>query len=183
MFRYKVRLLLCISILSLIQVKLCYAQDTEIGPWVGDVVYSDVCGTQLSPEEFAVDYTSNVEQSSFGGSSPWFVRFGVATFLFGESAVIRANGGVVPGASIRISDETTFAFDIGYQLSPRWTATLSGGAPPNLDLDGTGPFEGAQYVGARFGHRQQCGRCSTAWSRTPPEQSLQLVCGCEEGFL
>jgi len=44
-----------------------------------------------------------------------------------------------------ISDETTFAFDIGYQISPFWSVTFSAGVPPRLDLDGTGIFEGASY--------------------------------------
>ena len=77
--------------------------------------------------------------------SPWFVRLGVGVLLFGESATLRINDTVVPGAGIDISDATTFAFDIGYQLSPRWSATFSAGVPPRLDLDGTGVFEGASY--------------------------------------
>ena len=36
-------------------------------------------------------------------------------------------------------------FDIGYQLSPVWTATFSAGVPPRLDLDGTGAFQGVSY--------------------------------------
>ena len=150
MFRHKVRLLLCVSIFALLQVTVCYAQETFVCP----LAQCDICSDGYSPhseyQEFATDYTSNVEHGSFGTSSPWFVRFGVASFLFGESAVLRANDVVVPGASLRISDETTFGFDIGYQLSPRWTATFTTGVPPNLDLDGTGPFEGAQYGTTRY---------------------------------
>ena len=77
--------------------------------------------------------------------SPWFVRLGVGILLFGEGSTLRINDTVVPGAGLDISDETTFAFDIGYQFSPRWSATLSGGVPPRLDLDGTGVFEGASF--------------------------------------
>ena len=77
--------------------------------------------------------------------SPWFVRLGVGVLLFGESATLRINDTVVPGAGIDISDATTFAFDIGYQLSPLWSVTFSAGVPPRLDLDGTGVFEGASY--------------------------------------
>ena len=77
--------------------------------------------------------------------SPWFVRMGVGVLLFGESSTIRLNDSVVPGAGLDISDETTFAFDIGYQLSPHWSVTFSAGVPPRLDLDGTGVFEGVSY--------------------------------------
>ena len=77
--------------------------------------------------------------------SPWFVRLGVGILLFGESSTLRINDTVVPGAGLDISDETTFAFDIGYQLSPLWSVTFSGGVPPRLDLDGTGIFAGASY--------------------------------------
>ena len=77
--------------------------------------------------------------------SPWFVKLGVGVFLFGEGSAISINDTVVPGAGLEISDAATFAFDIGYQLSPVWTATLSAGVPPRLDLDGTGVFEGASY--------------------------------------
>ena len=83
-------------------------------------------------------------------NNPWFVRFGVGVLLFGEGSTLRANGVVVPGAGLIISDETTFAFDIGYQLSPLWSATFSGGVPPKLDLTGTGPFEGIAYGTTRF---------------------------------
>ena len=77
--------------------------------------------------------------------SHWFVRLGVGVLLFGESATLRINDAVVPGAGLNINDETTFAFDIGYQLSPHWSATFSCGVPPRLDLDGTGTLEGASY--------------------------------------
>ena len=82
--------------------------------------------------------------------NPWFVRFGVGALLFGESGTFTANDNVIPGAGLLISDEAIFAFDIGYQLSPKWTATISGGVPPKLDLDGTGPFEGISYGTTRF---------------------------------
>ena len=82
--------------------------------------------------------------------SPWFVKLGVGVLLFGEGSTISINDTVVPGAGLDISDATTFAFDIGYQLSPVWTATLSAGVPPKLDLDGTGVFAGASYGTTRF---------------------------------
>ena len=65
--------------------------------------------------------------------------------LFGESGEFRLNDVLIPGAGIIISDETTFVFDIGYQLSPYWSIMFTGGVPPRLDLDGTGPFAGISY--------------------------------------
>ena len=84
-------------------------------------------------------------QSSDKAGNPWFVRLGVGVLLFAETGTLRAGGNVVPGAGLEISDETTFVFDIGYQLSPVWTATFSAGVPPRLDLDGTGAFQGVSY--------------------------------------
>lgn len=89
-------------------------------------------------------------QPCCGSDNRWFLRFGVGVILFGESAELRANDMIVPGASILISDETTFVFDIGYELSPFWTATFTCGVPPRLDLDGTGPFAGVSYGTTRY---------------------------------
>jgi len=79
-------------------------------------------------------------QNNSNPDNPWFIRLGVGVLLFGEGSTIRANGQAIPGAGLDISDATTFAFDIGYQLSPVWSATLSGGVPARLDLTGTGPL-------------------------------------------
>ena len=97
-----------------------------------------------------LEVCENSINQNYRSDNPWFVRFGVGALLFGESGTFTANDNVIPGAGLLISDEAIFAFDIGYQLSPKWTATVSGGVPPKLDLDGTGPFEGLQYGTTRF---------------------------------
>ena len=79
-------------------------------------------------------------QNNVSTDNPWFIRLGVGVLLFGEGSTIRIDDQVLPGAGLDISDATTFAFDIGYQLSPVWSATLSGGVPARLDLTGTGPL-------------------------------------------
>jgi len=150
MFRHTARLLLCISIFSLLQAKLCNAQAIGLNPFGDNVAYSDGYSQQVGCQDFAADCTCNFGHCCRDKDSPWFVRLGVAPVIFGESAVLRANDAVVPGASLRINDVTTFAFDVGYQLSPLWTVTLSGGVPPRLDLDGTGPFEGVSYGTTRY---------------------------------
>ena len=96
------------------------------------------------------DIFANQIGRSNSSNNPWFIRLGAGALLFGESGTFSINGTDIPGAGIRISDEAIFAFDIGYQLSPKWTATISGGVPPRLDLDATGPFEGLSYGTTRF---------------------------------
>ena len=110
---------------------------------------SSVCShcTSASPVPFTGGFVGEecFQSPTEMAHSPWFVRLGVGVLLFGEGSTLRVNDTVVPGAGLEISDATTFAFDIGYQLSPVWTATFSCGVPPRLDLDGTGIFAGASY--------------------------------------
>lgn len=147
MHRY---VMLFIAISCALQALPCLAQDVGDCLITDDTVYSDADSVQFVDHGFAENYETYIEQDNYQNRSPWFVRLGVGTFLFGESATISAFGNPVPGASIRIDSETTFAFDIGYQLSPKWTATFTAGVPPKLDLDGTGPFEGLQYGTTRY---------------------------------
>lgn len=142
--------LLLIAIFFCFQAMPCQAQEIGDGLITDNVVYCDADSMELVSEGFVENYDTYIEQGNYQARSPWFVRLGVATFLFGESATIAANEFVIPGASTRIGSETTFGFDIGYQLSPKWSATLSAGVPPKLNLDGTGPFEGLRYGTTRY---------------------------------
>ncbi len=108
-----------------------------------DFVFADSHAT----ESLGGDYFQSPDDDT---DSPWFIRAGVGVLLFADSATLRAGGNVVPGAGLEISDATTFVFDIGYELSPVWTATFSAGVPPRLDLDGTGIFQGVSYGTTKF---------------------------------
>ena len=130
---------------------ICYNNPTS--PIYGD--HSDHCPAYHSPSGSPPVTTDCVSDELVGAEyfqspdevarNPWFVRMGVGVLLFGESSTLRINDVVVPEAGLDISNATTFAFDIGYQLSPFWSVTLSAGVPPRLDLDGTGIFAGASY--------------------------------------
>ncbi len=82
--------------------------------------------------------------------SPFFFRFGVGRILFDESARISLGGAVVPGASYTVENNTTFLFDIGYELSPNWAVVFGGGYPPKTSLRGTGPFAGLKYGQTKY---------------------------------
>ncbi len=150
MFQFQTHALLWMLAVALVGDSLC-AQDPSDHCGFSS---STMCGTcDSAPVVPCTDECVGDEyfQSTCeAAQSPWFVRLGVGVFLFGEGSTIRINDAVVPGAGMEISDAATFAFDIGYQLSPVWTATVSAGVPPKLDLNGTGPFAGASYGTTRF---------------------------------
>lgn len=101
----------------------------------------------------------------------WFFRGGVGVVLFGESARIESpTGSVIAGASATASDNTTFLFDIGYQVSPQWSITLTAGVPPETTVTGTGPLAGQVIGTARYApavlavqRHFQISRCSTLY--------------------
>ena len=149
MFRHSAIILLYVAILSTVPSIFCCAQQLGGSPYAADVVPPDAESFQVY-DQLSGSAPDAVCVRQCCCRSRWFVRLGVAVMLFGESGVVRANDVVVLGAGIRISDATTFAFDIGYQLAPNWTATFTCGVPPKLDLDGTGPFEGVSYGTTRY---------------------------------
>ena len=77
-----------------------------------------------------------------GPCNPFFLRFGVGTVIFSESADIRIGGATVPLASVAVDDTTTFGFDLGYRMSERWSVILTTGAPLETTISGTGTLAG-----------------------------------------
>ena len=104
----------------------------------------------LTPVPFCGDWgPHSLTQSGFPkicesvecGTSGWFFRGGPGTVIFGESARIESpTGTVISGASIEASENTTFLFDLGYQISEQWSITLTTGFPPETTISGTGPL-------------------------------------------
>lgn len=78
-----------------------------------------------------------------GHCHPLFLRASTCTVLFGESADIRIAGTTLPGGGISVEDHTTFAFDLGYRIAPRWSVMLTSGAPPETTINGAGALAGA----------------------------------------
>jgi outer membrane protein len=66
--------------------------------------------------------------------SPWSVRVGPAGVYFNTSASVDVAGSHVPGAEVNVENKKTLGFDIGYDLSDRWTLHLAGGIPPRTKI-------------------------------------------------
>lgn len=70
--------------------------------------------------------------------SPWLLRVGPASALFDARSTVEVGGAAVPGADIGVKDNTTLALEVGYTLSPQWTARLAVGVPPTTTLSAGG---------------------------------------------
>lgn len=76
-----------------------------------------------------------------------FVHAGPAGIILDEGAVIKAEGEVVPGATIRIKPEVTFVVEAGLYLTPHWAVSFTGGIPPEADVEAAGSMQGMGRVG------------------------------------
>jgi outer membrane protein len=84
--------------------------------------------------------------------SRWFVRAGALRALYNSDATIATNGAVIPGATARVTNNSTLVFDIGYDLSDRFAVMLMGGAPPRPAVIGKGSAASFGTLGAvRYG--------------------------------
>ena len=70
--------------------------------------------------------------------SRWWAHVGAARVDFREDVTLAVGGGVVPGASAKLSDETTLAVEVGYQFTPAWSASVLVGVPPTTKVTATG---------------------------------------------
>lgn len=68
----------------------------------------------------------------------WFANLGVAHVMFHESATLSAAGTPVPGGNASASDNTTLALELGYKLTPQWSASATIGVPPTSKVAGSG---------------------------------------------
>lgn len=83
--------------------------------------------------------------------TPWSLSLGPAHVGFSTRADVSAGGMPMPGANAQASENTTLGFEVGYALSPTWTARFLGGVPPQTTLTGTGALAGAGVLGrARY---------------------------------
>ena len=87
------------------------------------------------------------------GQRLW-VHLGVAHVDFNSSATVDvpALGGRVQGQSASASNNTTLAFEVGYELAPGVIASATLGIPPTTTITGQGgPFAGAELGKVKYG--------------------------------
>ncbi|HEY7645718.1 MAG TPA: OmpW family outer membrane protein [Hyphomicrobiales bacterium] len=77
----------------------------------------------------------------------FFIKFGPAELIPHESASISLGGAHLPGASISIENHFTASVEIGYQLTPDFSVSFTGGLPPTVDIDGAGTLSGVGRLG------------------------------------
>lgn len=95
---------------------------------------------RLPPPQSVGDATDAAAPIDSGAKteSRWFVRLGVLGALYNSHATISTNGSVIPGATAGVTDNVTLTFDIGYDLSDRFSVMLMWGIPPRPAVIGQG---------------------------------------------
>lgn len=79
--------------------------------------------------------------------TPWSFSLGATHVGFSTRADVSAGGMPLPGANANAAENTTLGFEVGYALSPTWTARFLAGVPPQTTLTGTGALAGAGVLG------------------------------------
>ena len=69
---------------------------------------------------------------------PIWVHVGVAQVGFKNGGDVTVGGAVVPASSTHASNNTTLAFEVGYDLAPQAALRLTVGVPPTTTVSGTG---------------------------------------------
>jgi outer membrane protein W len=108
-----------------------------------------VAGPSNSTPRREASPTARVERTP---SSRWFVRVGALGALYNSHATIASNGKVIPGATARVTDNVTFVFDVGYDVTDNLALMLTGGIPPRPAVIGEGAVSGFKTLGSvRYG--------------------------------
>lgn len=79
--------------------------------------------------------------------SRWFVHVGPGAVILSESAKMNAGGAPISGASVKIDPQITPVVEIGYRFTPNFSVSLTGGLPPKIQFNGTGPIAGLGPLG------------------------------------
>lgn len=106
------------------------------------------CILLLSAPAYAADGSKNEDGNSF---EHWFVRAGPAQVIYHDGATIAVKGATVPGASLKIKDNTTVELEGGYYFNPNVSVSLTAGVPPTLSLYGRGPLDGLKLGRVTYG--------------------------------
>ncbi len=100
-----------------------------------------------------------VLRESFSPSPPpsqerfknWYLHVGPAGLIYSESVKLKAGGGRVPGADVRIPASLTFAAEIGYFLNPNFAIGAAFGFPPLTKFEARGVLTGLGTLGKASG--------------------------------
>lgn len=77
---------------------------------------------------------------------PYWIHLGPASVQFENGGDVNVGGAVVPNASTRATDNSTLGFELGYDLSPQFSARLTLGIPPTTNVEGTGNLSASAGV-------------------------------------
>jgi outer membrane protein len=105
---------------------------------------------RLPPSQGGGEATDAAAPADSGSKteSRWFARLGALGALYNSRATISTNGSVIPGATARVTNNGTLAFDIGYDLSDRFAVMLMGGIPPRPSVIGQGSVSSFGTLGS-----------------------------------
>lgn len=77
-------------------------------------------------------------QAPNASSSPWSIAVGAVHLKFHPSADVSFAGAAVPGAAVTVDSDTVLGIEMGYALTPSWTARLDIGSPVKTEIHGDG---------------------------------------------
>jgi len=82
----------------------------------------------------------------------WFSRIATLAAIYHSSATIATPPGVLPGATVTLTNNVTVGFDVGYDINKHLTATLALGIPPKPTITGEGSVTALGALGrVRYG--------------------------------
>ena len=82
----------------------------------------------------------------------WFGTVTTLAAIYHSSANIAVPAGVLPGATVTLTNNLTVGFDVGYDINKHLTATLALGIPPKPTITGEGSVTALGALGrVRYG--------------------------------
>ena len=88
-----------------------------------------------------VGVLASVANLAYADENDWRLRIGPGHIAFDKNVTLSAGGAVIPGAGARLQDNTALLAEIGYRVTPNWSAGLTFGIPPTTKVNGTGTAE------------------------------------------
>ncbi|EYS85056.1 hypothetical protein CF68_13750 [Cupriavidus sp. SK-4] len=93
--------------------------------------------------------SAGVHAQAFTNSpSPWSIGVGAVHLKFHPSADVSFAGNPVPGGAVTVGSDTVLGVEIGYAVTPNWTARLDVGSPVETDLGGAGTLSPLGKLGS-----------------------------------
>ncbi|MES2262634.1 MAG: OmpW family outer membrane protein [Pseudomonadota bacterium] len=90
------------------------------------------------------DALAQTQAHSLDYASPWSLRAGPAGVFFNSRTEAQLGGQDAPGAELGVQDNATVAMEVGYAVTPDWTARFVFGIPPVSALTAQGTLK--QYM-------------------------------------